>query len=119
MDECIIKPEKIYCYGNQYRFELTVYFMTIFSLTLKIIIYREIGEPGRWKDAVDFPNARDLLFLREQINRLSKHLTNTFGGLGIISYIYSGSDVILHINKDILTEDSLISGKFGHSKIEK
>ena len=52
MDECIIKPEKIYCYGNQYRFELTVYFMTIFSLTLKIIIYREIGAPVYGKDVI-------------------------------------------------------------------
>ena len=70
MDECIIKPEKIYCYGNQYRFELTVYFMTIFSLTLKISTYREVGSSEHGKYVVDGINARDKIYLKEQMNRL-------------------------------------------------
>ena len=66
MDECIIKPERIYCYGNLYRFELTVYFMTIFSLTLKINTYREVGSSEHGKYAVDGINERDKFILRNK-----------------------------------------------------
>ena len=51
---------------------------------------RETGKPGRGKDVVDDLIATDEIYPRERINRLSKHLTTTCEGLGMLhsdSYI--------------------------------
>ena len=58
MDEYIMKAnestvwEEIDGCAQQYRCALAV-FMDIFSLTLKIILYRAIGSSGNGKDFVD------------------------------------------------------------------
>ena len=49
---------------KQYIFELTVYFMEIISLTLKIIKDREIGATGNGKDVVNVINTRYKRYLR-------------------------------------------------------
>ena len=72
--------------------------MAIVLSTLKIIIYRSISTPDYVKDVVDGLNARDKKYLREQMNRLSKHLTTTCEFL-----------VMLHYDSNKLTVDFLIT----------
>ena len=42
---------------NQYIYELSVCFITVVSLTLKIIIFRAIGDPCNGKYVVDGINS--------------------------------------------------------------
>ena len=45
---------------------------------------RETGKPSHGKDVVDDLIATDEIYLRERMNRLSKHLTTTCEGLGLL-----------------------------------
>ena len=99
---------------DQYISALSVYLVIIVSLTLYIIIDREFFSPGHGKYIVDGINKI------EKGNSLSKLLTITFEGLGMLHYACSISTVIFAKQcKDILTESSHIEGKNVHSKIKK
>ena len=67
--------------------------MTIVSLTLKIGIYRLIGSPDHEKYVVDGLNKIDKSYRREKLNRLSKSITTTCEGLGMLNYAYTKSTV--------------------------
>ena len=71
---------------KQYIFSLAVYFMTIGSLTLKIIIYIAIVSPYHGKDIVDSLNAIDGFYLGRGMNRLSKMLNTNCEGLCMLHF---------------------------------
>ena len=68
---------------NKYICALSVYLMINVSLILNVSIDKEIGDPGNGKYVVYGLNARDKGYPMEKI-RLSKRLTKTCKGLGIL-----------------------------------
>ena len=92
--------------------------MTIFLLTLKVIIDRKIGAPGYGKYFVDYLNARDKRYQRKQMNGLSKKCTTTCESLVMLHYESNKRTVSFSEQCGLnLTEDSRTTGKIGHSKI--
>ena len=76
--------EEKYGSSKQHICELSVYLMTIVPITLDISMGIETGKPGHGKDVVDDLIETYEIYLRERMNRLSKNLTTTCEGLGML-----------------------------------
>ena len=104
MDEYIIKPNESTIWeetdgcAKQYRYAIALYLMIFISLTLKIIIDREIVAPGHRKYVVDGLNERDKIYLREKINMLSNIFTTILKALVCFILTSTGKLLVLHNN---------------------
>ena len=94
MNEYIIKANRSTVWEetdgceNQYIYELSIYVMTTFSLTLKISIYISIDTLSNGKDAVDGLNSIDKRYMSEN-EQVIKNPTTNSEVLGMLHSAYN------------------------------